>query len=94
MDAGGVGVTASSVRTVTVVDWLTLVSVLPPSCQTLAGVSPRSRLYTFSLQRAPAGTKPKTTTLDSEASGRMSQTSVFIKVNTQSGLLKAQQILF
>lgn len=53
MDAGGVGVTASSVRSLTVVDWSTVVSVLPPPAQALTGVSPCSCLYTFGLQRAP-----------------------------------------
>ena len=52
VDAGGVGMAASSVGTVAVVDWLTLVSVLPPAGQTLTGVSTWSRLHTFSLQGA------------------------------------------
>lgn len=43
---------ASSVRTVAVVDWLTIVPVLPPSGETLTGVSPWSCLYTLSLQGA------------------------------------------
>lgn len=50
VDAGGVGVAVSSVWTITVVDWLTLISVLPPAAQTLTGVSTRSCLYTFGLQ--------------------------------------------
>lgn len=52
IDAGGVGVAASSVRTIAVVDWLTLVSVLPPSSQALTGVRTWSCLYTFGLQGA------------------------------------------
>ncbi len=43
---------ASSVRTIAVVDWLTLVSILPPSGQTLTRVRTWSSLYTLGLQRA------------------------------------------
>lgn len=47
---------AASVRTVAVVDWLTLIPILPPSSQTLTDVSPRACLYTFSLQGAECST--------------------------------------
>lgn len=55
IDAGGVRVAASSVRTVAVVDGLTLVPVLPPPGETLTGVTPWSCLHTFSLQGAQRG---------------------------------------
>lgn len=48
---------ASSVSTNAVVDWLTLVTILPPPGQTLAGVGTWPRLYAFGLQGAPDSTK-------------------------------------
>lgn len=52
IDAGGIGMAVTSLRAVAVVDWLTLVSILPPSSQTLTGVRPWACLYAFSLQGA------------------------------------------
>lgn len=57
IDAGGVGMAAPPGRTVAVVDWLTLISIFPPSSQTLADVRVRSCLYTFGLQGAHTHTE-------------------------------------
>lgn len=52
VDTRSIRMAASSVRVVAIVNWLTVVSIFPPSCQTLADVFIWSCLHTFSLRGA------------------------------------------
>lgn len=61
IDAGGVGMAASVIRTMAVIDWLTLISILCPSSQTLTEVCTRTCFYAFSLQGAVNSVKRNST---------------------------------
>lgn len=49
VDAGGIGVTPSSRWIQTVINGLALISILPPSTQTLALVCPGTSLYAYGI---------------------------------------------